>query len=205
MKQRLFAVHSRSRAPRKGVWPCGIGRPITSDADKADFRSPSWHFRIVGKSVGNCTGHPAQMAGVSEADFGTQGQAHARSLVSGTRAVRNRLAGTASALSPAHGGTRGADLRRRAPAEAMVLRMTFILSVGRPSTSNRHSAGRATSGDRLTSQEESQMDRCRHVTGTSLGQDAGAIRESRGTSAHMMAVAGEQVGGPSDLSVDGPT
>jgi hypothetical protein len=58
MKQRLFAVHSRSQAPRKGVWPCGIGRPITSDAPKTGFRSPSWHFRTVGKSVGNCTGHP---------------------------------------------------------------------------------------------------------------------------------------------------
>ena len=34
MKQRLFAIHSRSRATRKGVWPCGIGRPITSDAHK---------------------------------------------------------------------------------------------------------------------------------------------------------------------------
>jgi hypothetical protein len=49
------------------------------------------------------------------------------------------------------------------------------------------------------------MDRCRHVTGTSLGQDARAIREPRGTSAHMMAVPGEQVSGRSDRSVDGPT
>ena len=49
------------------------------------------------------------------------------------------------------------------------------------------------------------MDRCRHVTGTSLGQDAGAIREPRDTNAHMMAAAGEQVCGRSDRSVGGPT
>jgi hypothetical protein len=47
--------------------------------------------------------------------------------------------------------------------------------------------------------------RCRHVTGTSLGQDAWAIRGPRGTSSHMMAVPGEEVGGRSDRSVDGLT
>ena len=49
------------------------------------------------------------------------------------------------------------------------------------------------------------MDRCRHVTETRLGHDAGAIREQRVTSAHMMAVAGEQVSRRSDRSVNGPT
>ncbi len=84
--------------------------------------------------------------------------------------------------------------------------MTLTRSVARPTTSNRHIARRASSQDGLTlSQEEGQMDRCRHVTGTSLGQDAGAARERRGTSAHMMAAAGEQVCGRYDRSVEGPT
>jgi hypothetical protein len=192
--------------PRKGVWPCGIGRPIASDALKPGFSSPSWHFRTVGKSVGNCTGHPAQMAGASEEDFVTQWHTRARSLVSEDAGGQKSSRRDRSNPEPAHGGARGADLRRRAPAEAMVLRMTFTRSVARPTTSNWHSAGRASSQDGLTlSQEEAQMDRCRHVTGTSLGQDAGAIREPRGTSAHMMAAAGEQVCGRSDRSVDGPT
>jgi hypothetical protein len=206
MNQRFFAVNSRSRAPRKGVWPCGIGRPITSDAPKAGFRSPSWHFWAVGKLVGNCTGHPAQMAGASEEDFGTQWHTLARSSVP-EDAVGQKSSGPDRLIpEPAHGGIRGADLRRRAPAEATVLRMTLTRSVARPTTSNRHSAGRASSQDRLTlSREEGQMDRCRHVTGTSLGRDAGAIREPRGTSAHIMAVPGKQVSGRSDRSVGGPT
>jgi len=206
MKQRLFVVHSRSQATRKGVWPCGIGCPITSDAPKTGFRSPSWHFRTVGKSVGNCTGHPAQMAGTSEEDFGTQWHTLAYSFVS-EEAGRSEIVEPGPLHPRARArGTRGADLRRRAPAEAMVLSMTSTRSVARPTPSNRHSAGRASSQDGLTlSQEGGQMDRCRHVTGTSLGQDAGAIREPRGTSAHMMAVPGEQVSGRSDRSVDGPT
>ena len=79
-------------------------------------------------------------------------------------------------------------------------------SVARPATSNRHSDGRASPQDRLTlSQVEGQIDRCRHVTGTSLGHDAGAIRERRGTTTHMMEASGEQAGGRADRSVDGPT
>ena len=213
MKQRLFAVHSRSRAPRKGVWPCGIGRPITSDAPKPGFGSPSWHFRAVGKSVGNCTGHPAQMAGASEEDFGTQWHTLARSSVSEDAVGQKSSRRDRFIPEHAHGGVRGDEQPRRgmqgcvaARAKATVLRMTLTRSLARPTTSNRHSAGRASSQDGLTlSQEEGQMDRCRHVTGTSLGQDAGAIREPRGTSAHMMAAPGEQVCGRSDRSVDGPT
>jgi hypothetical protein len=84
--------------------------------------------------------------------------------------------------------------------------MTLTRSVARPTASNRHSAGRATSGDRLTlSQEEGQMDRFRSVTGTSLGRDTPAIRERRGTSAHMIAVPVEPVCSRSDRSVDGST
>jgi len=50
-----------------------------------------------------------------------------------------------------------------------------------PTTPSRQSAGRAASQDGLTlSQEEGQMDRCLHATGTGLGQDAGPIREPRG-------------------------
>jgi hypothetical protein len=207
MKQRHFGVRSRSQAPRKGVWPCGIGRPITSDAPKTGFRSPSWHFRTVGKSVGNCTGHPAQMAGASEEDSGTQSRTLAYFFVAEEAGGQKSSSRDRFIRESALGGIRGADLRRRAPAEAIVLRMTFTRSVARPTPSNRHSAGRASSQDGLTlSQEEGQMDRrCRHVTGTRLGQDAWAIRGPRGTSAHMMAVPSEQVGGRSDRSVDGLT
>jgi hypothetical protein len=160
----------------------------------------------MGKLVRNCTGHPAQMAGASEEDFGTQWHTLARSSVP-EDAVGQKSSGPDRLIpEPGHGGMRGADLRRPARAKATVLRMTLTRSVPMPTTSNRHIAGRATSGDGLTlSQEEGQMDRCRHVTGTSLGQDAGAIREPRDTNAHMMAAAGEQVCGRSDRSVGGPT
>ena len=57
----------------------------------------------------------------------------------------------------------------------------YGVALAGPTTPSRHSAGRAASQDGLTlSQEEGQMDRCLHVTGTSLGQDAGPIREPRG-------------------------
>jgi hypothetical protein len=49
------------------------------------------------------------------------------------------------------------------------------------------------------------MDRFRSVTGTSLGRDTPAIRERRGTSAHMIAVPVEPVCSRSDRSVDGST
>jgi hypothetical protein len=106
MKQRLFAVHSRSRAPSKGVWPCGIGRPITSDAPKPGFSSPSWHFLTVGKSVGNCTGHSAQMAGAPEKDFGTQWHTLARSLVSEDAVGQKSSRRDRFSPEPAHRGTR---------------------------------------------------------------------------------------------------
>lgn len=186
MQQRLFAIHSRSRATRKGVWPCGIGRPITSDAHKPGLGFPSWHFLTVGKSVGNCTGHPAQMAGASDEDFGTQWHTLARSSVSEDAVGQKSPRWDRFIPEHAHGGVRGdeqpeawdAGLRRRPRAKATVLRMTHTRSVARPTTSNRHSAGRASSQDGLTlSQEEGQMDRCRHVTGTILGEDAGVIRD----------------------------
>ena len=186
MQQRLFAIHSRSRATRKGVWPCGIGRPITSDAHKPGLGFPSWHFLTVGKSVGNCTGHPAQMAGASDEDFGTQWHTLARSSVSEDAVGQKSPRWDRFIPEHAHGGVRGdeqpeawdAGLRRRPRAKATVLRMTHTRSVARPTTSNRHSAGRASSQDGLTlSQEEGQMDRCRHMTGTSLGEDAGVIRD----------------------------
>ena len=126
MKQRLFAVHSRSRATRKGVWPCGIGRPITSDAHKPGLGFPSWHFLTVGKSVGNCTGHPAQMAGASEEDFGTQWHTLARSSVSEDAVGQKSSRRDRFIPEHAHGGVRGdeqpeawdAGLRRRAPSES---------------------------------------------------------------------------------------
>ena len=81
-----------------------------------------------------------------------------------------------------------------------------ISALAGPTTPSRQSAGRAASQDGLTlSQEEGQMDRCLHVTGTSLGQDAGPIREPRGASAHMMAAPGEEGSGRSNRSVHGPT
>jgi hypothetical protein len=140
MNQRLFAVHSRSRAPRKGVWPCGIGRPITSDAPKPGFSFPSWHFRTVGKSVGNCTRHSAQMAGAPEEDFGTQWHTLARSLVSEDAAGQKLSRRDRLISEPAHRGVRGdgqpeardAGLCRGTRAKATVLRMTLTRSVTRP-------------------------------------------------------------------------
>jgi hypothetical protein len=67
------------------------------------------------------------------------------------------------------------------PNEATALRMTCARSVAGPTTPRQHSAGRTASQDGLTLiQEEGQMDGCLLVTGTSLGPDAGPIREPRG-------------------------
>ena len=67
------------------------------------------------------------------------------------------------------------------PKETTALRMTRARSLAGPTTPSRHSAGRAPSQAGLTLiQEEGQMDGCLLVTGTSLGQDAGPIREPRG-------------------------
>ncbi len=48
------------------------------------------------------------------------------------------------------------------------------------------------------------MDRCPHVTGTSLGQDDGPIGEPRVGSAHMVAAPVEERIVRSQRSVDGP-
>ncbi len=126
------------------------------------------------------------MAGASDEDFGTQWHTLARSSVSEDAVGQKSPRWDRFIPEHAHGGVRGdeqpeawdAGLRRRPRAKATVLRMTHTRSVARPTTSNRHSAGRASSQDGLTlSQEEGQMDRCRHVTGTILGEDAGVIRD----------------------------
>ena len=49
------------------------------------------------------------------------------------------------------------------------------------------------------------MDRRLHVTGTSLGHDAGPIREPRGGAPTLMAEPGEEGSGRSNRSVHGPT
>ncbi len=183
MTQRLFAIHSGLHPPRKGVGPFRIGRPVTSDAHKPSFGFPSWHFRAVGKLVGNCTRHPAQMARASEEDSGTQWDSLARSLISEDAARRKSSRRERSTRQWGSGGRRpagGAGCRAMAtdPNEATALRMTRARSVAGPTTPSEHSAGRTVSQDGLTLiQEEGQMDRCLHVTGTGLGQDAGPIRQ----------------------------
>src|ERR1700722_11736485 len=82
MRQRLFALHSGPHVHCKAVCLSGIGRPVTSDAHRPGFGSPSWHFWAVGKSVGNCTRHRAQMARVSREDFWSQSDFFTRYLVS---------------------------------------------------------------------------------------------------------------------------
>ena len=130
MTQRLLALHSGPHPSRKGVCPSGIGRPVTSDAHKPGFGSPSWHFRAVGKSVvnsvGNSTRHPAQMARASEEDSGTQWDSLARSLISEDAAGQTSSRRERSTPEPAHGGLRGDDqpqawdagLRRRTRASS---------------------------------------------------------------------------------------
>ena len=109
MTQRLLALHSGPHPPGQGVCPSGIGRPVTSDAHKPGFGSPSWHFRAVGKSVGNCTRHPAQMARASEEDSGTQWDSLARSLILEHAAGQKSSRRERSTPEPAHGGLRGDD------------------------------------------------------------------------------------------------
>lgn len=204
MNQRFFAVNSRSRAPRKGVWPCGIGRPITSDAPKPGFSSPSWHFWAMGKLVGNCTGHPAQMAGASEEDFGSRWHTLARSSVSEDAVGQKSSRPDCFIAEHAHGGIGGADLRHRARAKATVLRMTLTRSVARPTTSNRHIAGRGLVPRQAYAESGGGPD---GPLPARNGDQSGPGRrgEPRDTNAHMMAAAGEQVCGRSDRSVGGPT
>jgi hypothetical protein len=76
-----------------------------------------------------------------------------------------------------------------------------------PTTASRQNAGRAVSKEGLTlrQEEEEQMRRYLHVTGTSFGRDARPIGKPRGEGADVEAAPVDEAVGRSRRSVGSPT
>jgi hypothetical protein len=198
MTLRDLVVPCGSHHCRHDVCRPGIARRVGKETQKSSFGTPSWHFRSMGKSVGhsvgNCTRHPASMSRVTRKDFG--GPA-GRSRPLSRRGGRCRSEG----LAP------GASRPRASPWEiATLLYGTLSALAGPTTTASRQSAGRVAPPDGLTlNSEETQLDCCPNVPGTSVGQEAGPIGEARGDSPHGVVAAVRE--NPSRLrgSVHGPT
>jgi hypothetical protein len=191
------------------VVPCGphysrhdvrrprIVRPVAKDARKSPFGTPSWQFRSMGKSVGhsvgNCTRHPASMSPVTRKDFGGP-------------AGRSRPLSGCGGRCRSEGLAPGASRPRASPWEiATLLYGTLSALAGPTTTASRQSAGRAAPPDGLTlNSEETQLDCCPNVTGTSVGQEAGPIGKSRGDGPHGVVAAVRENSGRPRGSVQGP-
>ena len=109
MTQRVLALHSGPHPHGQGLCPSVIGPAVTSDAHNPGFGFASWHHQAVGKSVGNCARHPAQMARASEEDSGTQGGILACPLISEDAAGQTSSCWECSTREPTHGGVEGDD------------------------------------------------------------------------------------------------
>jgi hypothetical protein len=129
MTQRVLAASGATRPSRQGASPPGIGRPATSGTLNVRLASPRCRFRAVGKSVvcsvGNCTGHPAQMAHVRDEEFGTPWASLMLCVALQDAAGRELSHRDPSTHGSVHGRTRGddqpqpgaAELQRRSRAE----------------------------------------------------------------------------------------
>ena len=118
----------------------------------------------MGHSVGNCTRHPAFMSRVTRKDFGGP-------------AGRSRPLSRCGGRCRSEGLAPGASRPRAGPWEIATLPYGGTLStLAGPTTASRQSAGRVAPPDGLTlNSEETQLDCCPNVTGTSVGQEAGPI------------------------------
>ena len=90
---------------------------------------------------------------------------------------------------------------------AVVLYAGRLSALVGPTTPSRQSAGRGMSKDGLTLQqeEEGQMHRYLHVTGSRFGRDAEPIGEPRDKGAHVWASPVDEAIGRSRRSVGGQT
>ena len=100
----------------------------------------------------------------------------------------------------------GASRPRAGPWEIATLLYGGTLSaLAGPTTASRQSAGRVAPPDGLTlNSEETQLDCCPNVTGTSVGQEAGPIGKSRGDGPRGVVAAVRENSGRLGGSVDGP-
>ncbi len=198
MTLRDLVVPCGSHHCRHDVWRPGIARRVAKETQKSSFGTPSWRFRSMGKSVGHsvgtCTRHPAFMSRVTRKDFG--GPA-GRSRPLSRRGGRCRSEG----LAP------GASRPRAGPWEIATVPYGGTLStLAGPTTASRQSAGRVAPPDGLTlNSEETQLDCCPNVTGTSVGQEAGPIETSRGDGPRAVVAAVRENSGRLCGSVDGPS
>jgi hypothetical protein len=182
MTLRPLVVPCGPHHSRHDVRRAGIARPVAKETQKPPFGTPSWHFRSMGKSVGhsvgNCTRHPAFMSRVTRKDLGGP-------------AGRSRSLSRYGARCRSEGLVPVASRPRACPWELATLLCGGTLSaLAGPPTASRQSAGRVAPPDGLTlNSEETQLDCCPNVAGTSVGQETGPIGKSRGDGPHGVVAA----------------